>query len=280
MAAILRDNTLTLHGSVGPDLFDDHFTATEVDLILAGLDDAADLTVKLNSGGGFVDQGLAIYNVLRARAGKVHVVVASVAASAASLIAMGGDRITMAAGSVLMMHEPMVTLLNADSADLASAAQAQGAYTTGVVGIYARRSGRSEADVRALLKATSWFDAEAAVQAGFADDVGDEETSDVPPFDYRMFAKAPSRLTAMASAKNWKIHATAIDAKATLARAEKAEADLVALRQDFDDFKIRAEHAEARMAGQPTGHLANPSRRTGPGHRLPVRWDNFTTRND
>ena len=234
MTVLFRDNELTLTGVVGLDPFEDHFTHPQVMLALATIDDDADLTVYLSSPGGFVDHGTAIYNALRARAGKCHIIVTGVAASAGSMIFMAGTRKSMAPGTILMLHEPMVSFLNADSDDLAQAVQGQASYTTSAVSIYARGTGKSDADIRSLMRATTWLDAEAAVAAGFADDVFGDASDEVPAFDYTMFAKAPSRLVAMAKAQGWDARQApapapsepTLDAKAEKARADKAEAEV------------------------------------------------------
>ncbi len=283
MSITLRDGIMTLTGNVGPSLFGDGFTAGEVALALASVDDDAPLTVRLSSAGGYADDGTAIYNAFRARVGDVHVVVTGMAASAGSLIAMAGDRITMASGSLMMVHEPMMTLLNANGADLASAAQAQAAYLNGYVAIYARRTKRNPADIRAMLKQTVWFDAPGAVEAGFADDEEGEADAELPAFDYRVYARAPERLTAMASAKHWQFDAAvSLDARAERARADRAEAELGTLRafkaqREREDDRDRAMiesglvRADGRLNGQGlTGATSPPRSRTA----SPV-WNDF-----
>ena len=78
-------------------------TATDV---RAALRAGGPVTVSVNSPGGVATEGLAIYNVLKAHAGRVDVVVDSIAASAASLIAMAGDSIAMRDGAMIMIHDP------------------------------------------------------------------------------------------------------------------------------------------------------------------------------
>ncbi len=271
MPALLKDGVLTLDGPVGPDLMGEGFTAGQVALALATIDDADDLTVHINSPGGYADDGTAIYNALRARAGNVHIIVTGVAASAASLIVMAGDRKSMAPGSVLMAHEPMVSFLNANSADIAEAAQAQASYTTSYVKVYASGTGKSEADVRAMLASTVWFDADAAVAAGFADDVFGDGDETVPPFDYTMFHKAPDRLVAMAKANGWDAKATApksqepaLDAKAEKARADAAEAEVASLKTKLEFDRTRGVGADgtrfnaAGLAGRSNSHRPAP----------------------
>jgi hypothetical protein len=72
---ILVDGELVLYGFVGEDFWDEGFTATQVIDALAMLGRDADITVRINSGGGYTDDGIAIYNALQAHRGEVAVVV-------------------------------------------------------------------------------------------------------------------------------------------------------------------------------------------------------------
>ena len=208
MAAILNGSDLHLSGTVGADLFDECFTYSQVVLALAGFDDRAELTVHLNSPGGYVDDGTSIYNLLRARSGRTVIVIEGMALSSASLIACAGDEVVMNPGTVYMLHEPMVTLLSANAAALRSAAQQQAAFTTTFANVYAMKSGKSEADIRALMTEETWLDPNAAVEAGFADRVGGDViklAARATAFDYRIFDHAPERLVALASKKDWRL---------------------------------------------------------------------------
>ena len=93
--SVLVDGELVLYGFVGDSFWGDGFTASEVIDALAELGRDADVTVRLNSGGGYTDDGIAIFNTLTAHRGKVEIVVDAMAASAASVIAMAGDTVTM-----------------------------------------------------------------------------------------------------------------------------------------------------------------------------------------
>jgi ATP-dependent protease ClpP protease subunit len=97
-------NELLLYGTVGSSFWDEEcFTAKTVRDELAGL--SGPITVRINSGGGIATEGQAIYTALRSYAGQVDVVIEGIAASAASLIAMAGDTITMTTGSIMMIHD-------------------------------------------------------------------------------------------------------------------------------------------------------------------------------
>src|SRR5690554_5132368 len=95
-----RRPRLHLEGIVGQD-----FTPQSVRDWLA-VRESGEVEIHLNSGGGLAFAGVGIFNALRDHEGEVTIVVDGVAASAASLIAMAGDRVIMHGGSLLMLHDP------------------------------------------------------------------------------------------------------------------------------------------------------------------------------
>jgi ATP-dependent protease ClpP protease subunit len=166
---------IRLDGMVG-----EAFTAADVAdaLALAGGEDVA---VTLNSAGGYATEGAAIHAELTAYRGRVAMRVTGIAASAASLIAMAGDEIVMAAGAVLMIHDPALWIgsgrgtaddhrRDADTLDTLSEAYAA---------IYAARSGNSLAAVREWMRSETWLTGPEAVALGFADraETSEDETT-------------------------------------------------------------------------------------------------------
>lgn len=202
MPAILNGNELTLTGDVGDFGFGDYFTLSDVVIALAQVADDAELTVYLNSGGGYASEGAAIYAVLSRRTGSTTIVVEGAAASAASLIAMAGDTTIMSVGAIMMIHDPSVfTFGTAD--DHLKTVEGLNALAVAYARVYATKSGKTEAEARAIMKAERWFAPEEAVAEGFADEVGDGKAKAVAAFDYRIYAHAPQRLVALAKKKNW-----------------------------------------------------------------------------
>lgn len=190
-----------LSGTVGVDWFEDGFTHAQVVTALAGL--SGDITVRLNSGGGIASEGAAIHATLTTYDGEVTLIVEGIAASAASLIAMAGDQIIMADGAVMMIHDPLnITIGNSE--DHAKTIEQLEAYAISYARVYAKRSGKTADECRDIMKAETWYDGEAAVEAGFADAAGSEKTkAKAAAFDYRVYAHAPKRLAAMAKANDW-----------------------------------------------------------------------------
>lgn len=123
--------------------------------------------VEINSPGGDVFAGLAIYNGLRASGKTINVKVLGLAASAASLVAMAGDEIEMPENSFMMVHNPWGFAMG-DAEEMRSTADVLDKISAGLVSTYAKRTGKSEEEITALLSAETWMTAQEAVDAGFA----------------------------------------------------------------------------------------------------------------
>ena len=132
--------------------------------------DATAIKLAINSPGGAVFDALAIYNALRQHPANVEVTIMGVAASAASIIAMAGDTVVMPENAFMMIHNPLnMAYGNAD--DLREVADVLDKIGASLVGIYAKRTGLPEDEIKALLDAETWLNAEEAVLKGFADEL-------------------------------------------------------------------------------------------------------------
>ncbi|WP_339760733.1 head maturation protease, ClpP-related [uncultured Hoeflea sp.] len=253
MACILDDGQLTLTGFVGDSFWDDGFTQGEVLVALAQIDDDADLTVLINSGGGYATEGAAIYAMLGRRSGQTNLVVDGIAASAASLIAMAGDTITMSAGSVMMIHDP-AGMTFGNSADHAKTIEGLEALATSYARVYAARSGKTIEEARDIMKAERWFGPDEALTEGFADEVGEAKAKAVAAFDYRLYAAAPNRLVALSKSKKWDLKQISHEPKASAPAApcqpkeidmtDKERADMLAAELET----LKAENATMKTA--------------------------------
>lgn len=192
-------NEIFLTGTVGRSFWDEEcFTAKSVRESLTGL--SGPLTVRLNSGGGIANEGQAIYNALKNYDGEVTIIIDGIAASAASLIAMAGDRIVMPLGAIMMIHDPAKCFVEGRGTeeDHLHEAKALGVIATAYAAVYAARAGISVEDARAIMKAETYYDGPAAVEAGFATST-DEGADAVAAalFDYRLYPKASASLRAI-----------------------------------------------------------------------------------
>lgn len=132
--------------------------------------DVATLRLAINSPGGSVFDALAMYNALRQHPAQVEVTVMGVAASAASLVAMSGDRIVMPENAFMMIHNPL-NFAFGNASDLREMADVLDKIGASLVATYAARTGQPEDMVRELLDAETWLNAEDAVALGFADEM-------------------------------------------------------------------------------------------------------------
>ncbi|MEJ6397037.1 ClpP-like prohead protease/major capsid protein fusion protein [Yoonia sp. 208BN28-4] len=188
-------NEIYLYGSVGADFWDeDFFTARDVIDQLADM--TGDITVRINSGGGIATEGQAIFNHLRDYDGQVDVVIDGAAASAASLIAMAGDTITMRSGSWMMIHDPAQWMIEGRGTedDHLRAASGLRVAANAYAKVYAARAEITVDEARQIMKDETWYEGEAAVAAGFATHHEDQAATVAAVFDYGMYAHAPDGL--------------------------------------------------------------------------------------
>lgn len=147
--------------------------------------DAKRITLRLNSPGGSVFDGVAIHNALVVHPAQVDVMVDGVAASIASVIAMAGDTVTMGRGTRMMIHNPSGIVLG-QAADMREMADLLDRLAEDIAGFYAHRAGGSVDQWRASMDAETWYSAQEAVDAGLADSVfgaADDAPKDVKTFD-------------------------------------------------------------------------------------------------
>lgn len=149
--------------------FYDEVRAGDAEHVLAQLrrDPAADVEVRINSPGGDVAAGLAIFNALRPR--KPVVFIDGIAASIASLIAMAGARIAAAQNALIMVHDPW-TDTTGNAGALRRTADLLDKHRDAMLGAYAR-TGLARDELIELLASETWMSAEEALSLGFVDEV-------------------------------------------------------------------------------------------------------------
>ena len=176
-AAEADGNVVSIYDVIGEDLWTgDGITARRVAGALRSIGQKA-VTVNVNSPGGDMFEGLAIYNLLREHPAQVTVRVMGLAASAASVIAMAGDRIEMGLGSMFMVHNSW-GLVMGNQNDMREAADTFAEFDAAMADIYAARTGADRSEIEAMMNAETWLRAERAIETGFAD-----ATFEVPAYD-------------------------------------------------------------------------------------------------
>jgi ATP-dependent Clp endopeptidase proteolytic subunit ClpP len=154
------------------------------------------ITLRINSPGGDVFDGMAIYNRLKAHSHDVTVHIDGLAASMASVIAMAGKTVNIAEGAMMMIHNPSVGYASGESKDLRKTADLLDQAKKATVTAYVRKTGLDETEVNALMDEETWLTAADAKEKGFADVVTDgvKAVALARPFDTFKFRNLPQQL--------------------------------------------------------------------------------------
>jgi len=131
------------------------------------------IDMHINSPGGEVFDGAAMYNAIKRHPAMVTTYIDGIAASIASVIALAGEQIVMAENAMYMMHNPS-GLVMGNAEDMRKTADILDKIRDTMIGAYIGKSGKGEDEVRAMLDAETWMDADEAHAAGFVDSIGDK----------------------------------------------------------------------------------------------------------
>jgi ATP-dependent Clp endopeptidase proteolytic subunit ClpP len=134
---------------------------------------ASQIDLHINSPGGVVFDGVTIYNLIKQHPATVTTYIDGLAASIASVIALAGDKVIMAANALYMVHNP-TGLAMGTANDMRSLADVLDKIAGTMVGTYVSKTGKEEADIRAMLDAETWMTADEALEAGFIDEISEE----------------------------------------------------------------------------------------------------------
>ena len=171
-AASDDETTITMFDVIGEDWWTGGgVTAKRVAGALRVIGDRA-VTLKINSPGGDMFEGIAIYNLLRQHPAKVTVEVMGWAASAASIIAMAGDEINMGLGTFMMVHNAWGAVVG-NQHDFREGATLFEGFDAAIADIYEARTGMARAEITKLMDGESFMGPTEAVEKGFADNVDD-----------------------------------------------------------------------------------------------------------
>jgi len=162
-----KSGELLIYDEIGPGWWDEGITHQAVARELREAPELAEITVRINSPGGSVRHGNAIYNELNRHKARVVVEVDSIAASAASVIAMAGDEINLAGNALLMIHEAW-GMVQGTASEMETTARVLRKMTEGAADIYAARTGRDKAELLTWMADTTWMSADEALEYGFA----------------------------------------------------------------------------------------------------------------
>lgn len=167
------ENVISILDVIGSDYYGEGVTAKRISAALRSIGDK-DVSVLINSPGGDLFEGLAIYSLLREHPGAVTVKIIGVAASAASIIAMAGDTVQMGRAAFFMVHNAWVYAAG-NRHDLRSVGDYLEPFDSAMAGIYSARTEISEKEIGKLMDAESWINSTAAIEKGFADSLLDSD---------------------------------------------------------------------------------------------------------
>jgi ATP-dependent protease ClpP protease subunit len=154
---------------IGYDFWTDSgITASAINQAIKDAGEITAIQLYINSPGGSLFEGTAIYNLLKRQDVTVNVAIEGLAASAASVVAMAGDTIHMATGTQMMVHRAWAVIMG-NAQDAREFADLLDKFDGQLAKLYASRTGQSEDKVMEMLTAETWLDGEEAVGLGFAD---------------------------------------------------------------------------------------------------------------
>ena len=161
---------ILLYGPVGDSFFEEGISDVDIAKSLNLMKSIENIKVRINSPGGDVFQGLAIYNSLLNHPAKIDIEIDGGALSIASVIAMAGDTITMAASSLFMIHNPM-TFAVGDAEELRKTADTMDKAKETLVNAYLTQSNLTKKGISNAMDAETWFTPKEAKEAGFITDI-------------------------------------------------------------------------------------------------------------
>ncbi len=162
---------IIIYSAIGQDYWGDgtYLSAKAFSEELKKLDpDVNEITVRINSPGGDVFDGVTIYNRLKQHKAKIVVYIDGLAASIASVIALAGDEIHMGEGALYMVHLPWTWAMG-NRMELDNTVSRLMDVEEQMISIYSKKSGLDRAEVKSLLEAETWMGAEEAIEKGFVD---------------------------------------------------------------------------------------------------------------
>lgn len=129
-----------------------------------------DVTLEINSPGGYIDAGSEIYTELMKYQGKINANIVGYACSAASWIALAADHVAMSPTAQIMIHRASGGAIG-NSSDMKSEYNALDQMDKSFVDLYAKRTGKAPEEIYQMMVDTTWMNAKTAVENGFADEV-------------------------------------------------------------------------------------------------------------
>lgn len=200
------------------------------------------LNVYIDSCGGDVFAASAIYTMLKEHDGDVIVKISSIAASAASVIAMAGNKVLMSSTAVMMIHNP-ATCVQGDHNDMEKAIEILDTIKNSIINAYEEKSGLSREEISDMMEKETWLDYNSALKLGFCDGNIDENATIIPKtvvencirMNMRVYNLIKAQQNDKINQQNDKINQSTEDTKKEPIETDTAEID----QQLFDYLKLK-----------------------------------------
>lgn len=220
---------ILIYGDIGPVFWGDEVSAADFAKTLKEAGDVDEIDLRINSLGGHVFDGVAIYQQLSTHPAKINVRVDGIAASIASVIAMAGDRIEIAEAGMMMIHDAG-TIVAGNAERMRKTADLLDKTSEQIAEVYVAKTGKKLDEIRTAMRAETWLTGKEAVEFGLADAVIENKQAAENVASLKMdaerygFSNPPAKLVArhsladMVAKQQVSITMSRIAAKATTAK--------------------------------------------------------------
>ena len=183
----VEERVLELDGTIADESwFDDDITPKQFkEELFSG---SGPITIWINSPGGDCIAASQIYSMLKDYQGEVTVKVDGIAASAASVVAMAGDKVLMAPTALLMIHNPSMMAFG-DHNDMAKAIDILNEVKESIINAYELKTGQSRTVLSHLMENETWMNAKKAIELRFADGILEDSKKESPVEAYAFASK-------------------------------------------------------------------------------------------
>jgi len=240
ISAKAEEADLYIYDEIGAGFFEEGVTARALVAELAALE-VASIALHINSPGGSVFEGQAIFNAIRSHPARVTTYIDGVAASIASVVALAGDRVVMAANALFMIHDPFAAVIGT-AADMRHMAEVLDQVTGTIRRTYLAKTRMAEDALARAMGEETWYGAREALEAGFVDEVREPlalAAGGVRVFDLSRFKRPPARslvTPAVQPQKSTPEPAARAEASVPAAEAHRAT-DLVLVGSELLSFR-------------------------------------------
>lgn len=244
---------ISIHDEIGAH----GLTASDFIKALEPLSEVKAITLRINSPGGSVFDGLAIYNALKRHPATITAVVDGIAASMASVILMAADKVVMPENALLMVHNPSAAA--AGTADeMRKTAEALDKARDSLVTAYSLKTQMAPEALADLMAAETWLSAAEAVAAGFADEI-ERPVKMVANFDLSAFRNAPASLATAAARIEMQAYAAEVATLCAVAGCPERSGEFIAAGSDIATIRAKLLAEKAKAAPDISNHHHAPA---------------------